>query len=202
MKRLVVVLVMLVATHAHAKRVVHIPTLRELCPGGGEWSKVAECIRRHGTVKVVRDDAQVKIVALAEGGRLNGVYLYSLTKQWTLRGELPNYQPQDVFGFARVRFGNHVGYRLDVGVSSPTTFSADGETTAASAVFRQTVAMLCFDDAPTCIETMVSCDFLVHGKAYSSFRGTLVYANKQLKVVGDARNAGPYCKHDELVLAD
>jgi hypothetical protein len=202
MKRLVIIALLLVASHAHARRVVHIPTLRELCPGGPEWAKVAACIKRLGEFKLVRDEERVKVIVIPEGTRFAGLYLYSQTKQWTLRGELPRYKPTDIFGFARVRFGAHDGYRLDIGMASPTTFSADGESASASAVFRQTVTLLCFDDQPACIETMTACDLLVHGKAYASFRGKLVYADRQLRVVGDRRNAGAYCPASELVVSD
>lgn len=53
---------------ADAKRVVHIPTLAELCPANAEWSSVAQCIRRHVQFTFVRDEEQLKVIDVDSGG--------------------------------------------------------------------------------------------------------------------------------------
>ena len=97
--------------------------------------------------------------------------------------------------------GKHSGFRLDAGVATTTSMSLDGETTM-PAVLRQRLTLLCFDEGFGCTQMMTACDLLLHGKAYYSFRGKVVYANHAIKVVGDRRNAGAYCQQAELVLSD
>src|SRR5690348_1249056 len=113
MKRALVLLVLLAAS-ADARRVVHIPTLSELCPGNGEWDKVAQCIRRQSPFKVLRETDDLKLVRIEQGGRLNGIYLYRHTKQWSLRGSLRLDDEADMIGFERITLGARTGYRLDV----------------------------------------------------------------------------------------
>jgi hypothetical protein len=189
------------SVRANARRVIHIPTMAELCPGNAEWSKVTECIKRHGKLALLRDEANLKLVGVTEGRRINGLYVYSHDKQWRLRGELRADQPHDVLRFERVKLGKHTGHRLDVGFSTATSFSSDGEIVV-PALLRQTLTLLCFDDTLGCTQIMTACDLLLHGKAYHSFRGKLEYANRQIKVVGDRRNAGDECQQAELVISD
>lgn len=187
---------------ADARRVVHIPTLRELCPGGSDWVKVSGCIKRQGDFKLVRDEKAVKLVQLSRAARLGGLYVFMHDgKSWQLRGELRVDQDADLLRFERVAFGKHAGYRVDVGIAMNTSLSRDGETVV-PAVLRQQFALLCFEDRASCLEVMTSCDLLVRGRAYNAFRGKLAYANKQLSVVGDRRRAGEYCEQPELVLDD
>jgi hypothetical protein len=186
---------------ADARRVVHIPTLADLCPGNAEWSKVAECIKRHGAFKLARDEARVKLVYVTDVGRFGGLYVYMFNKQWQLRGDLRMWQETDLLGFEHIAFGKHRGYRVDTGVSMPTSYSFDGETSV-PAVLRQSLTLVCFDDAFGCTQVMTACDLMFHGKAYFSFRGKLVYEARQLKIVGDRGNAGMYCVQPELVVSD
>lgn len=187
---------------AEARRVVHIPTLRELCPGGPDWAKIAACVKRQGDFKLVRDEKTVKLVELPQQARIGGLYLFMHDgKTWQLRGELHVWQELDVLGFTRVAYGKHSGYRVDAGMAMQTSHSFDGETSI-PATLRQQYALVCFEDSFGCTQVMTSCDLLVHGKAYNSFRGKLVYANKELRVVGDRGSAGNYCQQPELVLRD
>ena len=109
MKRALVILLLLVV-RADARRVIHIPTLAELCPGNDDWSKVAQCINREAPFKLERDEPTVKVVNLQQAGRLSGLYVYMFAKKWTLRGELPIYQERDVLRFERIALGPHTGY--------------------------------------------------------------------------------------------
>ncbi len=200
MKRALLVLLVLAAS-ADARRVVHIPTLAELCPGNDEWNKVAQCIRRQSPFELERDEPAVKVVSIDRAGRMSGLYIYTFANKWTLRGQLPLYQDRDLLRFERVTFGKHTGYRLDVGLTADMPVSFDQETTI-PAVLRQQVTLLCFEDRAVCVQATTACDLLVHGKAYYSFRGTLKYTEHKLQVVGDRRNTGSMCVQDELVLVD
>ncbi|HEY5951983.1 MAG TPA: hypothetical protein VIV40_41085 [Kofleriaceae bacterium] len=190
------------AGRADARRVVHIPTLEEVCPGNDDWAKVGECIKRHGAFTVVREEANLKVVSLGEQSRFAGIYIYMHGKTWRMHGQLRISEPHDVLDFSHVTFGNHVGVRLDVGLTTPMSFSIDGETSETMGLFRQTLTLLCFEDGVGCTQMTTACDLMLHGKAYYSFRGKLRYANHQLEVIGDRRIAGDYCAQPELVLSD
>jgi hypothetical protein len=186
---------------AEARRVVHMPTLAELCPGNAEWTKVTECMKRNAVVfKLVRDEAEIKLVHVTGQSRFAGLYVFMHRKQWQLRGELHMYLEHDLLRFEPVKLGKHTGYRLDAGIAMATSHSLDGETSV-PAVLRQQLTLVCFDDSG-CVQVMTSCDLQLHGKAFYSFRGKLEYSAHQLKVVGDRRNAGTYCQQPELVLSD
>jgi hypothetical protein len=206
MNRLIVVaLLMLPASTAQARRrVIHIPTIGELCPAAAEWTKVVGCIKRQsgvGPIKLLRDDANLKLLHLAEG-RFAGLYVYVHRKQWTLLGEMRLYQQFDVLGFAPVKFGEHTGHRLDVGFATQSAVVLDGESTV-PAMFRSVLTMLCFDDSHACsLQVMTSCDVIVHGRTFFTFRGQLVYEERQLRLAGDRRNAGQYCTVSEVLLTD
>jgi hypothetical protein len=203
-KRIIVAaLVMVSAAPASSRRVVHIPTLGELCPGGAVWDKIAGCITRQverGAVKLLRDDDAVKLVHIREGGRLAGLYLYRHAKHWKLIGELRRYEPLELLGFARVTFDKYTGHRIDVGFSSMSAITI--HDSHLPALFRSRMTMLCFDDDDDCVHLMTSCDVLVHGKALHSFRGTLVYEERQLRLVGDRTHAGQYCGAIDVVRDD
>jgi hypothetical protein len=204
MKRAMIVILLVLVARADARRVIHIPTLAELCPGNDSWDRVAQRIRRQSPFTLERDGAAIKVVNIDAGmlGRhsLSGIYVYRFDKKWTLHGELRVYQPRDLLRVERVTFGARTGYRLDVGVTTDMPFSFDDETTIRG-VLRQQLTLLCFDEGG-CQQIVTACDVLVHGKAYSSFRGTLRYIDRQLRVVGDRRNAGAMCAQPEFVLVD
>jgi len=203
MKRLMVIALLLVTTSsASPRRVVHIPQLNELCPGGEDWDKVAECIKRQAPFTLLRDSATVKLVNIEERSRIGGIYLYTHSERWALRGEVRLYQERDLLSFERATYGKHSGYRIEVGLSTSSFVSLDGGETVVPAVFRYKQTSLCLDESYGCLQMNTACDVLVHGKAYNSFRGKLVYEDKQLKVVGDRANAGQYCVQGELVIQD
>ena len=203
MKR-IVVLALLLATagtaSARRKRVVHIPTIGELCPGGAEWDKVTACIKRQSPFKLLRDESGVKLVQIAENSRFSGLYIYTHDKQWKLQGEIRLHQAHDLLAFERVTMGKRSGFRVDVGTSTPSAITIDGETTL-PAVFRYKLTSLCFLNS-YCMQMTTSCDVLLRGKAYYAFRGKVVYERGQIKVVGDRSNAGQYCQQAELVGSD
>ena len=199
MRALAVAMVLLVTSAAEAKRVVRLPTLRELCPGGDDWSQITSCFTRHGKHTILRDDATAKIVSFATGSRIAGIYFYvEQAKRWQLRGELRMYNEHELVGFSRVSFGKHAAYRMDVGMSVQTSLSLDGETSR-FATLRLKRTVLCFDKHGACFTMTTACDVLVRGRAYHSFRGTLVTENGMLKVKGDRRAAGPSCQQHEDV---
>ncbi|HEY5925468.1 MAG TPA: hypothetical protein VIV11_27475 [Kofleriaceae bacterium] len=201
MKRMIVIALLLASVSpASSRRVVHIPTIGELCPGSAEWDKVATCIRRQSPFKLARDEVGVKLVQIAEGSRFAGLYIYTLDKQWKLQGEMRLYQAHDLLQFERVTMGKRTGFRLDVGTAMPSAISVDGETSM-PAVFRYKLTSLCFVNS-YCMQMNTACDVLVRGKAMYSFRGEVVHEGGKIKVVGDRSNTGAYCQQPELVGSD
>lgn len=199
-KRLLVAVV-LVAASAEARRVVHIPTLGELCPGHAEWEKVEQCIRRQGTMTLERDQRDAKLVRLGPQSRLAGIALYTNAKQWRMRGEVRLSQDHEVLGFQRATYGKRSAYRIDIGMSVATRIPLDDETLVPG-VLRHRLTLLCFDDSTGCAQVITACDALVHGKAVHSFRGQLVYENRKLEVRGDRRNVGGSCTAEDLVFEE
>lgn len=195
------VVVAVMTSTASARRVVHIPTLAELCPGNGEWNKVAECVKRQAPFKLLRDEAKLKLLRIdADRRHFGGYYIYTYDKQWKLYGSLPQYQAADMLAFEPVTYGVRSGYRVDIGVSAQSGISLDGETTI-PAEMRYRMTALCFGGG-YCTQFMTACDVLVRGRAYYTFRGKLWYENKQLKVIGDRSRAGPSCVQHEVVMVD
>ena len=202
MRWLALALVLLFASDAYAKRVVRMPTLRELCPGTEDWGKTAACLARQGTHKLLRDEPTAKLVdfELAGGSRLTGVYLYVLKgKRWMVQGELRMYEPHELVDFSRVTYGKHAAYRIDLGVTQPSAFILDDGESTIPATMRFKRTLVCPLAQSYCVVAMTSCDLMVRGKAYHSFRGALVYQAGALKVVGDRRNTGIYCQQNEVV---
>lgn len=191
----------LLAGRAEAKRVVHIPTLAELCPANAEWSNVAQCIRRHVKFTFVRDESELKIIDINAdgGGYYGGVYIYRHDKQWTLRGQMRLYQQHEILGVQHATFGSKGAERVDVGLAGAMPFAPDGENVVAQGVFRQRITAVCFEGAAGCSQLITSCDLLLHGKAYNSFRGTLTYKNDALGVAGDHTNEGQFCHQPEIM---
>jgi len=204
MKRWLVFTFLLVsAGTASPRRVVHMPTLPEVCPANAEWDKLDACIRRHGTMKVLRDEPTLKIIDLDDRmSRFGGIYVYTFNNKWGMRGEMRLWQEHDVLGIEHVTYGKHKGVRFDVGLSTPLPFSTDDGETSLQGVLRQQQTLVCFDERWGCVQVTTSCEMLVRGKAYYAFRGTLKYADKQLQVVGDRSRTGNYCIQPEVVLQD
>lgn len=196
-----VAFVLVLATPAQARRVVQLPRLADLCPGNENWAKVEACIRRHGQLTIEHADADAKLVRVRAPSLISGLYLYRHRAKWEYLGELGVYADPELLGFSRVRFGPHAGYRVDAGVASSRGLSLDGVTTI-SAVFRERFTLVCFEGSFGCFAMTTACDMLVGGKAYYTFRGTLVYDHHELRVVGDRTAAGSICTQAEVVFRD
>ena len=188
------------ATGADARRVVHIPTLGELCPGNADWAKVEQCIRRQGPVTYERDTKDVKLVRLGPQSRIAGIALYTRDKTWRLRGELRLYDEHELLGFQRATYGRRGAYRIDLGTSTATNIQLTDDTLVPG-VLRHRLALVCFDDGG-CLQAMTGCEALVHGKAVMTFRGQLVHEGGALRNVGDRRHAGALCSPPEVVVSD
>ena len=66
--------------------------------------------------------------------------------------------------------------------------------TRAPAIVDRKLAILCAGTGYYCTALTTSCDVLIHGKAYWSYRGKLVIERSMARVEGDRRNAGDICE--------
>lgn len=181
-----------------AGRVIE-PSIPRLCPGGPSWGKVAQCLARHGTARVVKSQGDVKLVRLVAtddtGWRMPGLYLYTQSsKKWRLTGMLQG-DTWDLVSFQRVTSRRFKGHRFDVKrVETDKQLSSTGTSTS----LRQTMAVFCGDSLP-CQTAITSCDFYVNGKVYWMFRGTLEMGKGLVHVRGDRSKAGGECEQEETV---
>jgi hypothetical protein len=189
------------ASPASARRVVHIPKMAELCPGNADWNKVEQCVRRHGQWTLERDTRDVKLLRLPDTSRFAGFLLYVNDRGWKIRGELRQYHPYEVLAFKHAKLGPRTGYLLELGGIYRTSTLVDQETTIEVSV-RHKLTAICLDDRVGCMQVVTACDTMYRGRALYTFRGSLVYEGRELKVVGDRSNAGPLCSQSELVLTD
>src|SRR6185503_16229628 len=149
MKRWIVLALLVVTTSsASPRRVVHIPTIGELCPGGEDWDKVATCIKRQAPgAKIVRDTADIKLVRVAENGRFGGLYLYTHPKQWKMAGEVRTYQDFELLTFEPATYGKRSGYRIDIGMAQPSAIAMDPQVNESivTALFMYKLTSLCLN---------------------------------------------------------
>jgi uncharacterized protein (DUF736 family) len=187
-------------------RFVMLPTIMRACPGAPSWAKVEACLLRHGTVRVLKSEAKVRLVELTQdakkstGFRVPGMYLYTqVGKQWRLGGTLDG-EGYKLVAFGRVAGIKHQMFRIDVSRARDDTVAIGAR--AHDARLRYTVALFCNGHDPGCSSALTSCDVYVDGKSYFTFRGTLkLVDDRTMSVDGDRSNAGDRClQAEELFL--
>src|SRR5262245_26656743 len=157
-------------------------TLYDKCPRTKDWEDTKRCLydRAGSATRILYDLADAKLVALPLSDSNERIELYQLVDGlwspasfvWTssLTGEvidfgmLPDGSARVAFGTASAGFQATVVKRINTAVCPKTKFM-------------------------TCRSVMTSCDLLVHGRSYESFRGKLVWKAGVLKVAGDTSNA-------------
>ena len=82
-------------------------------------------------------------------------------------------------------------YRIDLGFANPQWITVD-EFTSHPAIVKRTYTYIC-DQNAACRSVQSSCDVLVRGKVHATFRGTVVWNGKDLKLRGDDRFTNRYC---------
>lgn len=198
-------LVLLVATSAVADAlVIEEPAVYYACPQGKTWDDVKACLDKQGRPVIVKQTSGAKLVRLdqVENGAWvdGGVYLYVEYKRaWKIAGsffgrgtdyELQKLEPLVV--------GTHPGFRIEVAQASPLHVQLDGLTTQ-RATRRAYQTMFCSAQGRYCAQVVRTCEVLVHGGAYWTFRGAMKLDGNELTVAGDRTNAGPFCAQAERV---
>lgn len=192
------------AGSAEARRVILMPSVPRSCPGNTSWTTTATCLERFGTPKLVRSQPDLRLVQLhgrAGDDMTSGFYLYVLRDgAWRVGGMLQG-RDYTFVAMTTPRIDGHVMYRFDVRHAVDEEVSLDGVSSRPAHV-QQQLAVFCAGTNQFCTPVVTSCDVFVGGKSYWAFRGKLVHAERELRVVGDRSKAGGLCAQDETVLLD
>ena len=163
------------------------------CTRSPTWEKFARCHFRDRKHEVVKDLPSAKLVAF-DAGRPDRVStqlsLYVLSRGvWS-----------DVGFHAQLNGTNELlgieviapdTYKLLLGYATPSWVTVD-EVTNRPALLRRTFTYVC-EPIRRCLQTMTSCEVLVHGKAVASFRGEAIWNGLSLRLRADTRNTNRYC---------
>jgi hypothetical protein len=183
------------ANSIRAERVVRTPSVARECPRAASWEKLKPCLQRFGEVKVERGEAAGKLVRVGggpSGWPMPGLYIYSqhgnalqIAGQW----QYDSGAAVEVLGLSTLKVVGRVGFRLDLGTSEATSVSFDGETSVEARMLSKS-SVFCVGPGAACSPAIQSCDILVDGKAYYTFRGTLTIAGGAVTITGDRSHAG------------
>lgn len=205
MRWIVVALLVFRITSARADMlVIEEPGLYYACPKGKTWETVAKCLRTQGRADIVKTVAGGKLVRLDqnEGGKWidAGVYLYVEDKAgWHIAGMFAGGGTDyELLEFEHLVVGKHTGFRIDIGQASPMFVQLDG-LTSSHALRRASMTMFCGGVNNYCLVVTKSCEVLVHGNAYWTFRGAMTINGNEVTVKGDRSYAGPFCTQAERV---
>ena len=196
-------LLVLLAVPAHAL-VIEDPGMYYACPQGKTWDAVKQCLDKQGRPAIVRTVDGAKLVRLdqLENGAWvdGGVYLYvEIKKQWKIAGSFfGRGTDYDLQKLEALTIGKHTGFRFEIAQASPLYIQLDGLTTQ-RATRRVYQTMFCSPNSQYCTQAMRTCEVLVHGGAYWTFRGDLKINGNEVSVTGDRKYAGPFCAQAERV---
>jgi len=203
--RWLALLIVLLAGEASARKIViSEPPIVRACPGGASWSAVETCLGKQGTMSIVKTLPKAKLVRLLQSDGSNkkydaGVYLYVEQAKGAWRmGGMYDGSPYTVIDLLPLTIGKHDGYRLDIGQFQRSSISIDGVTSVA-VILSTRRTLFCAGDRYGCADATASCDVLIEGRTWFTFRGTFVFEKGQVRVVGDRKYAGPACAAEERV---
>lgn len=184
--------------------VIEEPGMYHACPKGKQWDDVAKCLRRHGKLDVVKQRTGAKLVRLdqREGGQWvdGGIYLYvEHDGQWKIAGSFfGRGTDYELLAFEPLAIGKTAGFRIDIGQAALLHVQLDG-VTMQQATRRVYQSLFCSPTTSYCAQAVKSCEVLVRGRAYWTFRGDLKINGNEISIAGDRRNAGPFCSQPERV---
>lgn len=198
------VLVLVLATPAHALVIEEEPGMIHACPTGKTWNDVSACLTKHGRPAIVKQIAGARLVRLdqQESGQWvdGGVYLYVEHQgAWKVAGGFFGRGTQyGLLDLQRLTVGTHTGYRIDIGQATPLWVQLDGVTPQV-ATRRTYQTMFCSPLNHYCTQAVRTCEVLVRGKAYWAFRGAMKMSGNDITIAGDRKLAGPFCAQAERV---
>jgi len=172
------------------------------CPKGKTWKHVETCLKKHGRIAVVKQIAGAKLVRFEQLEDTKwveaGVFLYAEhLGEWKAAGAYFGRGIEyELLDFKAITIGKHTGYRIDIGQATPLSVQLDGLTTQV-ATRRAYQTMFCSPLSHYCAQAIQSCEVLVRGHAYWTFRGAMKINGNEVTVAGDRRIAGPFCVQAE-----
>ena len=202
--RWLVLLALLVSPAAAEWLVIEEPGMYYACPAAKTWDDVTKCLKKHGRPALVKQLAGAKLVRLDQQESAQwvdgGLYLYVEYKgQWKIAGAFfgrgTDYELLDL---RPLTIGKTTGFRFDIGQASMLYVQLDGLTTQA-ATRRAYQTMFCSPTNNYCTQAVRTCEVLVRGRAYWTFRGAMTVNGNEVTIAGDRRNAGPFCSQAERV---
>ena len=202
--RWLLLLVLVSGTASAEMLVIEEPGMYYACPSGKTWAAVEKCLKGQGRPIVIKEMHGAKLVRLDQLENNvwvdAGIYLYAEVKsQWKIAGGFfgrgTEYELTD---FKTHAVGTHTGWRIEIAQASPLFVQLDGLTTRA-ATRRAYQTLYCSPTRNYCTQVVKSCEVLVNGHAYWTFRGTSAQEGDQIVITGDRKLAGPYCAQAERV---
>jgi hypothetical protein len=200
--RWLVIAVVLVSASPGAAFVVEEPGMYYACPGGKTWATVQSCLEKQGRLAILKQLEGAKLVRLdqQENGQWvdAGVYLYvEQARSWKVNGGFfGRGSDYELLDFTALTIGKSTGYRIDIGQASQVGIQLDGVTTQL-ATRRIYQTMFCGPSTRYCTIAVKSCEVLVRGRAYWTFRGSLRVDGNEVTIAGDRRLSGPFCRQPE-----
>jgi hypothetical protein len=102
-------------------------------------------------------------------------------------------------GFTTLTVLAHTGFRTDVGEIEATEMTFDGVTATSVEVITRG-AIYCSGESYSCVGVLTTCDTLVRGQAYYTFRGTPTIADGQIHNTGSRDVAGTCSSPEQQLL--
>ena len=199
MKRLLAVFVIGIGISAAPKeakpRMIRLPWAVSACPAGATWDTVTTCLGKHGDVTLVQEVGDAKLVHVVESKTSTELGLYLYVKRgakWQLGGMYESSTGYKNGVLSSLKVGAISGWRIDLEIREDTQVQLDA-VTETPAIVDEKLALLCSGAGYRCTQATTSCDVLIHGKAYWSFRGKLAIDHDVVHVTGDRSNAGAMC---------
>ncbi|NVB81415.1 MAG: hypothetical protein HOV81_23670 [Kofleriaceae bacterium] len=195
MRRAAAIIALALAAPAASAKPAPVVTVWSMCADAPSWDTLQTCLERFGETRLVRTFEHLKLVSVGEHtvqARAPGLYAYTqrgsalhLVWMW----EYASGGKAELFDVRKVSIGGKSGYRFDIGTIEPSVVTLDDETVLEATMQRKTAAF-CLGAEMACDNTIESCDVLVDGKAYYTFRGTLAIRDGTAVVTGDRSHAG------------
>ena len=184
---------------ARKKIMIMEPPLVRSCPRMKSWGELTTCLTKHGwSSKIERTVGKTRLLRLeikngvARTDSMLALY-FEDPKGVHLGGmyELPEEPSTRSFILAveELTVKSHTGVRIDLGDERRTQVSVDA-VSGREAVQLLRHSLYCGGISWECVDVVSSCDILVDGKTYWTFRGTVTIKDNMILIAGNRSLAG------------
>ena len=162
------------------------------CKPNTEFKQFMACQFKGWSLEILHEVPAAKLLTIRAPGEhaRKQLALYLLVdKNWVRAGVYAELNDStDLLSFKQI----DGAYRVDLGFTNHTWVTSD-DITSQPAMLRRTHTYICELENAACRSVQSSCDVLVRGRTIATFRGTVKWNGKDLKVRGDDRNTNRYC---------